>query len=281
MLLKDFINTWNGKQIDFDNFASFQCVDLAKKWNQELGYSPRYGNGNQWINNAGNDYTRIDYSPGLVPQEGDIVSWAGASPANVPYGHVAIATGQGDKTRFQTFDQNWSGNYCKLNWHSYQSVQGWIRPKNYVGGGVDMVDNNMLVRLYNGFFHRQPDESSLGYVGKPAADVILELIQSEEHRIVEGQWGSVPGLQNQINDLTNQVGAAKSQLDGANVRIVELETNNKNLTDQIDVLNTEVASLKKQLSEGAVVVPTPSQPLADISIGELINEVLKRLFKRG
>lgn len=288
--LKDFIAQYNGKQLDFDGVYSFQCVDLAKAWNQALGYGPRYGNGKDWINNAGNDYIRINYTPGAVPQEGDIVSWAGASPANVPYGHVAIASGVGNSSTFQTFDQNWGGPVCKLNNHSYQSVQGWIRPKNYQSGG-DSVRNTTqddVWQFYQTVLGRKDgswgDAGSQGYVGKPYDQVFFDLYRTPEavanrDKVFVQIPNQIAELNTKNTDLSNQLAACNSQLEAANTKIAELDTNNKNLADQIAVLNNEVADLRKQLSDGSVTVPSPSQPLIDYSIGVLLAAIWAKITR--
>jgi hypothetical protein len=256
---KDFYNQYNGKSIDVDGVAGPQCVDLAKAWNKALGYSPRYGNGKDWINNAGNDYTRINYTPRAIPKEGDIVSWSGASPANVPYGHVAVATGKGDSKTFQTFDQNWGGPICKLNYHSYQSVQGWIRPKNYQTGGVKMLTKDEVTVLFHYIARKEPSDGLYSYwIGRPV-DELLNALKPEGDSSI------------------NQYNALAAQLDGANAQIVECQNTNKNLADQIDVLNNEVASLRKQIAEGQLTVPAPSQPLRGYSFCELIRAIIAKV----
>jgi len=281
--LQTFINTWNGKTLDFDGAFGAQCVDLAKKWNQELGYSPRYGNGCDWINNAGNDYTRINYSSGLVPREGDIVSWSGNSPANVPYGHVAIATGVGNTSSFQTFDQNWGGAYCKLNTHSYQSVQGWIRPKNYGGGETMISDTDNEFGRWSKTFQeirgRLPTRaefraSGVGQTWLKALEILEDDPEADNalHAQEVGQAAISGSWEGQITSLTNQVTTL-------NTHITDLETNNKNLTDQIDVLNTEVASLKKQLADQVIIAPQPSQPLQDYDLGQLFAAIWAKITR--
>lgn len=280
--LTQFINTWTGKTLDFDGAFGPQCVDLAKKWNQELGYSPRYGNGNQWINNAGADYTRINYTPGALPKEGDIVSWAGQGPANVPYGHVAVATGKGDSKTFQTFDQNWGGVVCKLNNHSYQAVQGWIRPKNYQTGGETMINDldneyNRWEKLGNQVRgrHLTRDEFRAAAVGKTWLRAIE--ILSDDPEADNAQVSQNVGGQAQREDWSGQITSLRSQVTSQTTQITELTTNATNLNDQIVVLTNEVASLREQLAAGELIVPKPSQPLRDFSFGELIRAIIAKV----
>ena len=282
MSLKEFINTWNGKAPDYDGVFGPQCTDLAKLWNKELGYGPSYGNGNQWINNAGADYTRINYMPGLVPKEGDIVSWSGNPPANVPYGHVAVATGKGSTSSFETFDENWGGPTCKLNTHSYQSVQGWIRPKNYLGGGGLMIDEGQINVLYQLMLGRPAEPAGIaGKVGRPWWQVFVEIFESEERRIRETAIKDEhQRVINEVIALSAKVVDFETQTPILQGQVEALTTSNTNFQTQIDVLNTEVESLKKQLADGSVTLPAPSQPLKAASIGDLINEIFNRILRR-
>lgn len=282
--LQNFINQWNGKTIDFDGVYGAQCVDSAKKWNQELGYGPRYGNGKDWINNAGADYTRVNYSPGLVPPEGAIVSWSGNPPANVPYGHVAIATGKGDRNRFETFDQNWGGAYCKLNWHSYQAVQGWIVPKNYQTGGGNMIENadnwfgrmnKLMLQIRGREISRE--EFTKNFVGvEPFHMVEILSDNPEADNALQSQQ---IGQQAQREDWAGQIATLRGQNTDQQGQIEALTVSNTNLQTQIDVLNGEVASLKKQLADQVIVVPEPSQPLVDYSLGDLLGAVWTKITR--
>jgi hypothetical protein len=50
------------------------------------------------------------------------------------FGHVAVATGEGDTNRFRSLDQNWNnpsltvGSPAAFIWHSYDGVLGWLEP---------------------------------------------------------------------------------------------------------------------------------------------------------
>lgn len=76
------------------------------------------------------NFTRIANTPDFVPQKGDIVVWAPS--LNGGWGHIAIATGEGNTTYFYSYDQNWTGNHdaCKMVKHNYNHVYGVLRPKD-------------------------------------------------------------------------------------------------------------------------------------------------------
>lgn len=133
--LTDFITKYNGKEVDFDGYYGAQCVDLVQYWAQNLGGSPFWGDTYQIYSQAGTFYVQIPNPPVGGPKEGDIVVWA--YTYNWAGGHVGIATGKGISTGaatdwFECFEQNDpTGSACQLKTYPFNSVMGWLRPKNY------------------------------------------------------------------------------------------------------------------------------------------------------
>lgn len=134
----EFIKKYNGKAKDYDGVAGVQCVDLIKYYLKEVfGLNPgAWGDAHCYYDNFNNisalakNFTRIANTPSFVPQKGDIVVW---SPSlNGGWGHIAIATGEGNTTYFYSYDQNWYGNHdaCKMVKHNYNHVYGVLRPKD-------------------------------------------------------------------------------------------------------------------------------------------------------
>ena len=135
---QEFINKYNGKGTDWDGRYGVQCVDLAKVYLKEVfnitaGY---WGDAHAYFDNFSSHkeltsaFTRITNTADFVPKKGDIVIWS--SKLNGGPGHIAIASGQGDKKYFYSYDQNWTGNHdkCKLVKHTYNCVLGVLRPKD-------------------------------------------------------------------------------------------------------------------------------------------------------
>lgn len=134
MTLKEFINKYNGKSVDFDGRYGPQCVDLFNQYLYEVlniqnpiqqfpvasayeiyGFAKKNPN-----------FICIDNQPTNVPQSGDIVIWGTEVGVN---GHVAIFQ-DGEVMSFTSFEENWNGvKSCQLVSHSYKGVLGWIRPK--------------------------------------------------------------------------------------------------------------------------------------------------------
>lgn len=134
----EFIKKYNGKAKDYDGVAGVQCVDFIKYYLKEVfGLNPgAWGDAHCYYDNYNNlsllkkNFIRIANTPDFVPQKGDIVVWAPS--LNGGWGHIAIATGEGNTTYFCSYDQNWTGNHdaCKMVKHNYNHVYGVLRPKD-------------------------------------------------------------------------------------------------------------------------------------------------------
>ena len=135
----EFIKKHVGKAMDFDGVAGSQCVDLIKYYLKEVfNVNPgAWGDAHCYYDNYNNlpllkqHFTRIANTPDFVPRKGDIVVWSPALSLG-GWGHVAIATGEGNTTYFYSYDQNWTGNHdaCKMVKHNYNCVYGVLRPKD-------------------------------------------------------------------------------------------------------------------------------------------------------
>ena len=135
MNYNEFINEYNGKSFDYDGVAGVQCVDLAKMYlDKVFGIKAgAWGNAKDYFENFNNlplrnSFTRIANTPNLVPAKGDIVIW-GAGLGNT-YGHIAIATGEGNTSNFNSYDLNWGSKAVKKVSHNYRGFLGVLRPND-------------------------------------------------------------------------------------------------------------------------------------------------------
>ena len=133
MNYKEFISEYNGKSFDYDGVAGVQCVDLAKMYlDKVFDIKPgAWGNAKDYYENYNNlplksSFTRIVNTPSFVPQKGDIVVW-GAGLGN-KYGHIAIATGEGNTHQFYSYDLNWGSKSVHKVLHNYKGFLGVLRP---------------------------------------------------------------------------------------------------------------------------------------------------------
>lgn len=137
MHFNDWVKTYYGKATDYDGAYKAQCVDLIKLFEDKvLGLKPQ-ACGDAWAYYANynsipflkNNFIRIANTREFVPKKGDVVVW---SKGLGPYGHIAVATGEGNTSYFYSYDQNWTGRHDPMTRirHSYDYVYGVLRPKN-------------------------------------------------------------------------------------------------------------------------------------------------------
>lgn len=116
-----------------DNYRG-QCVDLAQDYARRVcgDNSPYLGNANGWWNNFNSGlYAKIPNTPSFVPARGDIAVWGGS----LPYGHIAICTGEGNVNWFKSLDNNWpwgldqNDHPTAVITHNYNNFLGVLRPK--------------------------------------------------------------------------------------------------------------------------------------------------------
>lgn len=136
MNYNEFINTYLGKGFDYDGVSGIQCVDLAKMYlNKVFGIKPgAWGNAKDYYEKYSSreplvaNFTRIANTASFVPKKGDIVIW-GTGLGNA-YGHIAIATGEGNTHQFYSYDLNWGSKVVHKVLHNYKGFLGVLRPKD-------------------------------------------------------------------------------------------------------------------------------------------------------
>lgn len=136
MKFPEFVNKYLGKKVDFDGAYGGQCVDLFRKYVQEVLGKPQpigvVGAADFWTNYEKDpalkdNFDQIVNTPTAIPEEGDVMIWS--KKAGGGYGHIGIYI-SGDVRQFVSFDQNWpSINKCTKTTHNYTNVLGWLRPK--------------------------------------------------------------------------------------------------------------------------------------------------------
>ena len=82
MTLDQFITKYHSKQIDYDGFFGFQCMDLYRQYVKEvLGFPqsvPVPGAADVWLNFRDDYFDRIVNTPEAMPQRGDVIIWSRA-----------------------------------------------------------------------------------------------------------------------------------------------------------------------------------------------------------
>lgn len=147
---KQFIQAHKGKAMDYDGVAGCQCVDLCKYYLDEVfdlvpgawGDAYYWYEGYNSIPTLKNNFKRIPNTPDFIPQKGDIMVWGQQLSQ---WGHVAICSGEGNTSWFNSWDNNWTGNHdatTKIK-HDYNGVLGVLRPYNQepITGKKDIDDS--------------------------------------------------------------------------------------------------------------------------------------------
>jgi len=136
MTFFEFVRKYNGKQVDVDSSYGYQCVDLMRKYCEEVLNLSLYslpgvlGAGDLWNKVPDNhpNFKKLKNWPWAVPQQGDIILWGRSK--KLPYGHVAIVN-TADLWKISSFDQNWDGKQrcAVVDNHNYSGCQGWLRKR--------------------------------------------------------------------------------------------------------------------------------------------------------
>lgn len=133
--LQQFINTYNGRAVDFDGYYGAQCVDLIQFYNRDVVGVGRFtGDAINIYGQLGNSYTWVRNTPAGIPRPGSVVVWGapyGYNPTLKRYfGHVAIVVSANLNT-MTVLSQNYPYNTgTAFRTLSYNGCIGWGTPKN-------------------------------------------------------------------------------------------------------------------------------------------------------
>ncbi len=224
MTVKEFINHYlKIGGVDYDGAYGKQCVDLFRAYHRDVVGSKKQPRGvigakDFWgryetDSELKNNYIKIPNTPDFVPREGDVMIWKHGR-----FGHIAICTGEGNKSWFKSCDQNWYGKrQIHIIKHNYSNVFGVFRPKAFVEESImkckDFVKN----------------------------DISAECEQALKLKSYD--WYNKHWNWEQLIDFTNQqvkgASACQKELDSAKKRIKELEKANKVLKNELNVEKAE------------------------------------------
>lgn len=132
---EQFFSQFNNFSVEVvDPINRNQCFDLIIAWTDWLNI-PRvfphlyaYQIYTIWSGDKLKYFDRIENTPEVVPQKGDIIVWSKAY--NGTAGHTGISAGEGDVNTFKAFAQNDPiGTPSVLKTYKYTNVLGWLRYK--------------------------------------------------------------------------------------------------------------------------------------------------------
>ena len=138
MTFDSFVKRYIGKAVDYDGVAGVQCVDLVKLYLYKVFgiRAGAWGNARDyWLDFSSHptmtaNFIKIKNTPSFIPKKGDIVVWNGDISTKNNYGHIAIATGEGDTNTFYSYDSNWNKKEMQKVKHTYYALYGVLRPKS-------------------------------------------------------------------------------------------------------------------------------------------------------
>lgn len=195
MNYNEFIEKYVGKSFDYDGVAGVQCVDLIKMYLDKVFNikAGSWGNAKNYYLNfeklpISKYFRKIKNTDSFIPVKGDICVWGSGISV---YGHVAIATGEGDTRYFYSYDLNWGSKNVKKVLHSYRGFLGVLRYKENLeeeeelktyknGSTVETVyaDSNCTIKI--GELEKYEECQSFGIVNDRA--IVLYNVNNTENK---------------------------------------------------------------------------------------------------
>ena len=133
-------------------------------------------------------FRKIKNTDSFIPVKGDICVWGSGISV---YGHIAIATGEGDTKYFYSYDLNWGSKNVKKVLHSYRGFLGVLRYKGNLeeeeelkiyknGSTVETVyaDSNCTIKI--GELNKYEECQSFGIVNDRA--IVLYNVNNTENK---------------------------------------------------------------------------------------------------
>lgn len=134
MKLDEFINTYSGKKIDFDNYCGAQCVDLVRQYWKDVGGIKEHTGAVQGAKDLFLKYNQMEGEKKFFnalsawqARTGDVIVWNGTNTN--PYGHVAIVIGITDENLLVFEQDGYKQDGAKFKTRSFDNVLGVLRLK--------------------------------------------------------------------------------------------------------------------------------------------------------
>jgi hypothetical protein len=268
MTFQEFLDKWNGQPVDFDGHYGNQCVDLYRKYCEEvlkIPQSPPVAYASQiWDTYLKEFFTAILNTPEGIPTYGDIMIWEGDP------GHVSLFI-EGTTGSFRSFDVNWpkegytdsNGNFigtgvCHVQGHTYSNVLGWLHFKGNTDYYKEIDLNNkdsikVCVDVWadvvkNGLYVKKEEFLKLQEAYRTEKGVLEGRITDERKRYND----FLAKLAKEL-DTTQDEPAIMEEID----RLIKSE-------DKVVNLETRVSELEGQLEESKKGVTTRDEQIAGL-----------------
>jgi hypothetical protein len=229
--------------IDYAGFASGRAVFAPATGNLTNIYSPT--GGNMVVIYDGKYHHRLMHNSAFVRGNGQVSEGEQVARA----GTTGLSTGV-----HVHWDINTEGTY-PTSFNSFINPNQWLG-QSPQGGGMLMVDKNLLTNYYQVLLGRQPDAGANVWLGKPA-DVVFQMLKDSPER------------QNYVNANAN--------------RIKQLEASEQNLAQAVSARDKLIAEIKAKadLSDSLQkkVDALQTEQAQDQATGNAIMRFLGRLFR--
>lgn len=133
MDLKQFLDKWNWKVIDYDWSYWYQCKDYTNQYTKEVFgiESPKWNAKDVWKSNWGEKFEKHKNTADFLPLPWDICIWG-----NGEFGHIGIVVSANLKNMVISDQNTWSGNWdgtgnnkIRTHQYPYKNVLWFIRYK--------------------------------------------------------------------------------------------------------------------------------------------------------
>lgn len=287
--LNQFVENLQGQFVEVSyKEAIYQCMDLAYTWVFCLGF-PKSTIQHTYayeVFTSPNSTTLehfeiIPNSTTAIPQDGDLVIW---SNKYGPAGHIAIALGGGNTSKFWCFEQNNPlGSNAHLQERSYTNVLGWLRPR-IPQEGLELA---WLRQMYSsrGIDLSKPEGDVRGRVQEifDGNDKYQEAIKQKDKALADLAEARGDATKWEENYLTasKQISDLKKEIEDLNAKVTDRDK-------EINELLTRIEALEAQIDPDKVLIITreeyarlTAKKLLDkFTVWELIREIARRVVSR-
>ena len=211
-----FVSKYNGKGIDWDGQFGNQCVDLVAQYVKEVyGIEPIYANAADWwtgfSGQVAQKFTKVANGATNVPKQGDILIYSKSTPGSGGYGHIEIFDKKTGAGRYQSFSQNWGGQYAHMVEHTdnYKYVLGWLTPKVTPTTGGQIMDTD--AKVGNQYYTLRGSKGTAAerksWIGQS-----YEAFNAKAVPEVKARQAGIAASAAKINALTAQVAAKDAEI---------------------------------------------------------------------
>lgn len=249
-----FYADWYGKLVPSTGGIKGQCVSLVQRYMEDQFGATGYpifpvANAREMFGTRTDLGTWVANTPDGVPPRGSIVNWS--------WNHTGVVI-DADKNKLNVFEENDPfGSSAHAKEYNYDGLVGWFIP-NGLGqapqqGGEVMTFTNPVngdTRDAQGWYNAYAERDK------------------QTHDLLDWQAGAnqhMSDLQTQVNNLTKLTQDSQALITKLQDQLKAAGVDKDNLTKQIDALNKKIENT------------TSNQ--VNQSLGELIGEVLRRIFK--